>query len=98
MIKKADILERLKSLIGNELTSQNLHEAVFCEEKHKKIRRRFHAGTHTYLQYKINISNDSDMRSFVDITIPGNPYTYRMAVEEKEGQIIMNSEARIAFT
>ncbi|MGP7817422.1 hypothetical protein [Niallia sp. 01092] len=98
MIKKADILERLKSLIGNELTSQNLHEAVFCEEKHTKIRRRFHAGTRTYLYYKTHIPNDPDVQSFADITILGNPYTYRIGIEEKEGQIIINSEARISFT
>jgi hypothetical protein len=97
LISKGDILDRLKLLIGKELTSENLHEAVFCEEKHAKIRRRFHVGTHTYVHYKVYPSPDSDQESYADITIPGNPYTYRIGLEEKEGQLIIHSEPRISF-
>lgn len=95
MIKKTDVIERLNSLIGQELNSQALHEALFCEEKHKKILRRYHAGTYTYVQYKIHI--DSDETAYVDITIPGNPNRFRVKLEEREGQMIMQSEARINY-
>ncbi|MGJ7922156.1 hypothetical protein [Neobacillus sp. LXY-4] len=98
MIKKTDVIERLNTLIGQELTSQGLHEALFCEEKHKKILRRFNAGTYTYVQYKIQIGNNSDLPSYVDITIPGNPYKYRLGLEERDGQMIIHSEARINYS
>ncbi|WP_445492532.1 hypothetical protein [Niallia sp. 03133] len=98
MIKKADILDRLRSLIGKELTSQNLHEAVFCEEKHKKILRRFHAGTHLYIHHKILTKHDLELQTVADITIPGNPYTFRVGLEEIEGRVIVHSEPRISFT
>jgi hypothetical protein len=95
MIKKADILERLGSLVGKELTSTNLHEAVFCEEKHKKILRRFYVGTHTYIQYKII---NEETLSAVDITISGSPNTFRVGLEELDGQWIINSDPRINYS
>ena len=98
MIKNADVKERLDVLIGKELTSENLHEAVFCEEKHKKIRRRFHVGTHTYIQYQMKESKQLDLPSYADISISGNPNTFRVGVEEKHGQVMINSEARISYT
>jgi hypothetical protein len=96
MIKKADIIERLGSLIGKELTSENLHEALFCEEKHKKILRRFHVGTHTYIEYKIH--QDEGSQTYVDITISGSSNTYRLGLEEKDGQLLINSEPRINYS
>lgn len=98
MIKKSDVIERLNALIGKELTSQNLHEALFCEEKHKKILRRYNAGTYTYVQYKIHKDKTSDTPTFVDITIPGNPNTFRVRLEERDGQMIVQSEARINYS
>ncbi|WP_318504014.1 hypothetical protein [Bacillus sp. T3] len=98
MIKKSDVIERLNSLIGKELTSQNLHEALFCEEKHKKILRRYNAGTYTYVQYKIHTDKTSDTQPCVDITIPGNPNTFRVGLEERDGQLIVQSEARINYS
>jgi hypothetical protein len=95
MINKADILERLGSLLGKELTSTNLHEAVFCEEKHKKILRRYHVGTHTYIQYKI--INEQTL-SAVDITISGSPNTYILGLEKRDEQWIINSEPRINYS
>ncbi|MFT8320495.1 MAG: hypothetical protein ABF649_06275 [Bacillus sp. (in: firmicutes)] len=97
MIRKADILDRLKSLIGKELTSENLHEAVFCEEKHKKILRRFHTGTHTYIHYTVHTKVDVEWQTVADITIPGNPYTFQVGIEEINGQVIIHSEPRISF-
>lgn len=96
MIKKSDVIERLNTLIGQELTSRNLHEALFCEEKHKKILRRYNAGTYTYVQYKIQ--KDSNMQPCVDITIPGNPNTFRVELEERDGQMIIHAEARINYS
>ncbi len=96
MIRKTDVIERLNSLIGQELTSQNLHEAIFSEEKHKKILRRYHAGTYTYVQYKIHIGSDAP--PYVDINIPGNPNTFKVGLEEKDGQMIIKSEARINYS
>lgn len=98
MIKKADVLERLTTLIGKELTSENLHEAIFCEEKHRKIIRRFHNGTHTYIQYKIMTDKHTDHTMFADITIPGNPNTFRLRLEEQNGKVIVLSEPRINFS
>lgn len=98
MIKNADIIERLGLLIDKELTSESLHVGLFCEEKHKKIRRRYCAGTHTYIQYKIKVQKQPELKSFVDISISGNPNTFRINVEEKDGQIIINSEPRISYT
>ncbi|WP_209121256.1 hypothetical protein [Alkalihalobacillus sp. BA299] len=97
MIKKADMLKRLSSLIGKELTSRNLHEALFCEEKDQKKLRRFNFGTHTYVQYKIHLDKNSDIPPFVVITIPGNPTTFRVDLEEKEGQMIIHSEPKINY-
>ncbi|WP_322447943.1 hypothetical protein [Robertmurraya mangrovi] len=98
MISKADVIERLGSMIGKELTSQNLHEALFCEAKHKKILRRFSFGTHTYVQYKVQIDKDTQKPAAVDITIPGNPNTFRVGLVEENGQLIINSEPRINFS
>lgn len=94
MIKNADVIERLGFLIGKELTSENLHEAVFCEEKHKNIRRRFNFGKHIYIQYKFNL----DIQSYADISIMGNPNTFRIGVAEKDGKFIINSDPRISYT
>jgi len=96
MISKADVIERLRSLLGKELTSVNLHEAIFCEAKHQKILRRFHVGTHTYVEFKLDKNNDTP--EFVDITIPGNPNTFRLGLEEKDGQLVIVSEPRINFS
>ena len=98
MIKNADIKERLDLLIDKELTSEILHVAVFCEEKHEKIRRRFNVGTHTYIQYQIKRQEQLDIQTFADIFISGNPNTFRVGVEEKDGQVIINSESRISYT
>ena len=57
MIKNADIKERLDLLIGKELNSENLHVAVFCEEKHKKMLRRFDVGTHNIFNTKLKDKN-----------------------------------------
>lgn len=97
MIRNADVTERLRSLIGKELTSENLHEALFCEEKHQKILRRYHLGKYTYLEYTLKGTENSHELSFVDITIKGNSNTFRMDIIEKDGQILLNSEARISY-
>jgi hypothetical protein len=96
MISKADVIERLRSLIGKELTNENLHEAIFCEAKHQKILRRFHVGTHTYVEIKLDKNNDTP--DFVDITIPGNPNTFRLGLKEEEGKYIISTEPRINFS
>ncbi|MFD2804600.1 hypothetical protein ACFSYB_06985 [Litchfieldia salsa] len=95
MISKADVIERLGTLMGKELTSSNLHEALFCEEKHKKILRRFHHGTHTYVQFNIQ---ENVTPVFVEIRVPGNPNTFKLELEEKDGQLIVQSEPRINFS
>lgn len=96
MIKKSDVIERLNSLIGQELTSRSLHEALYCEEKHNKILRRYNAGTYTYVQHKIH--TDSDLRPYVEVMIPGNPNKFRVGLEEIDGKMIIKSEARINYS
>ncbi|RSK25598.1 hypothetical protein EJF36_01000 [Bacillus sp. HMF5848] len=99
MIKNADVIERLSSLIGKELTSETLHETLFCENKHFKIRRRFHVGTHSYIQYKIKEQQQqTDTQLVADILISGNPNTFRVGVDEKNGQLFINSEPRVSYT
>ncbi len=98
MIKKADVIERLSTLIGKELSTENLHDALFCEVKHQKILRRFHAGTHTYVQYNIQKESKETIQHFADITIPGNPTIFRVALEEKAGKMVIQSEPRINFS
>ncbi|WP_078544613.1 hypothetical protein [Litchfieldia alkalitelluris] len=98
MIKKADVIERLNTLIGRELTSESLHEALFCEVKHQKILRRYQAGSHTYVQYKLHISSDGSTPPFADIIIPGNPTTFRVGLEERDMNFHVISEAKINFT
>jgi hypothetical protein len=96
MISKADVIERLRGLMGKELTSESVHEAIFCEAKHQKILRRFHVGTHTYVELKLD--KNSEIPAFADITIPGNPNTFRVGVAEVDGQLIIVSEPRINFS
>ncbi|MEB1809621.1 MAG: hypothetical protein LPK26_20390 [Bacillaceae bacterium] len=98
MIKKSDIHERLASLIGQELTNENLHDALFCDEKHIKIRRRVRNGTHSYLNYKVRSAPTNNGQPVVDITISGTPNIYRLALEEKDGKLIIQSEPRINFS
>lgn len=97
MIRKADITERLRGLIGQELTCANLHEAIFCEEKHQKMMRRYHLGKYTYLEYKIKPNENPLEPSFVDITITGNSNTFRMNIIEREGKFVIDSDARISY-
>lgn len=95
MIRNPDVVERLGSLIGKELTMESLHETLFCEDKHQKIRRRYNVGTHTYIQYKIKSQNE---QTFVDILISGNPNTFRMGIEETDGKLLLNSEPRVSYS
>lgn len=97
MIKKGDILDRLKTLIGTELTNENLHLAVFSEAKHQKNLRRFHVGTHSYLKYTVHSHEESNNQAIADIIVLGNPYTYQVGVEVIEGKYIIRTEARISF-
>lgn len=98
MISNADVVERLRSLIGQELSSNILHETIFCEAKHQKVLRRFHLGKYTYLEYKIKEQDGIDTpSSFVDISITGNPNTFRMGVENKDGKLIITSEPRVSY-
>jgi hypothetical protein len=98
MINKADILDRLRALVGKELTIQNLHKALFCEDKDWKRLRRFNSGTHTYLEYKVHIDSNSNKPPFTVIKVLGNPNTFRMDLEEKEDKIIICSEPKINYS
>ncbi|MHC0035367.1 hypothetical protein [Pseudoneobacillus sp. C159] len=92
MINNKDIVDRLELLMGKELTSENLHETIFCEGKHQKILRRFNLGKYSYIQYKIIPP------SFADIVISGNPNTFRIGIKEKDGKHVVNSAPRISYT
>jgi hypothetical protein len=85
-------VDRLELLLGKELTIENLHETIFCEVKHQKILRRFHLGKYSYIQCKIIPP------SFADIVISGNPNTFRLGIEEKEGKQVITSAPRISYT
>ncbi|GAE35971.1 hypothetical protein [Halalkalibacter akibai] len=98
MINKADVLERLKTLVGKELSSRNLHEALFCEKNDSKRLRRFNAGTHTYVDFKIYSAKGSEETTYALIKIPGNPNTFKMDLTEKEGNILIQSEPKINYS
>jgi hypothetical protein len=98
MIQNADIIVRLKPLIGQVLTSQTLHEALFREEKHKKILRRFQSGKHKYIEYEVKFQGQPNSEPVVDITLTGNPNTFRVGVQEIDGKFMIYSEPRISYT
>jgi hypothetical protein len=98
MIHNADIIERLKPLIGQVLTSQTLHEALFCEEKHKKIMRRFSSGKYEYIEYEVKFQDQPNSGLVADITLLGNPNTFRIGVQDINGKFIIHSEPRISYT
>jgi hypothetical protein len=98
MINNADIIERLRSLIGQELTSHTLHEALFTEEKHKKIIRRFNSGKYNYIEYKVKIQEQAEFKYVADITLLGNPNTFRIGVQNIDRKIIIHSEPRISYS
>lgn len=98
MVNNADIIERLRLLIGLELTSQTLHEALFCEEKHKNILRRFNSGKYHYIEFKVKIQEQPDSKYVADITLLGNPNTFRIGVRDIDGKYIIHSEPRISYS
>jgi hypothetical protein len=98
MINNADIIERLRLLIGQELTSYTLHEALFSEEKHKKILRRFNSGKYHYIEYKVKTQNQPSINYVADITLIGNPNTFRIGIQDLDGRYIINSEPRISYS
>lgn len=91
-------MERLRTLIGKELTSSNLHEAIFSEIKHQKILRRFNVGSHSYIDYQIKKAESDEEKLVVDIKISGNPNTFRMGLEENDEVVIIASEPRISYS
>jgi hypothetical protein len=99
MINNADIIERLKLLIGQELTSHTLHEALFTEEKHKKILRRFNSGKYNYIEYKVKIIEQVDSKYVADITLLGNPNTFRIGIiQDSDLKYIIDSDPRISYS
>jgi hypothetical protein len=98
MINKADVIERLGSLVGKKLNNQNLHEGLFCEVKHQKLLRRFNLGKYSYIEYKIKEQEHPVIRYVVDISLTGNPNTFRMDLIEIDGKFIIHSEPRISYS
>jgi hypothetical protein len=98
MINNADIIERLRLLIGQELTNQKLHEALFCEEKHKKILRRFNTGKFNYIEFTVKKQDQLSVQYIADIALLGNPNTFRIGVNDLDGKSIISSEPRISYS
>jgi hypothetical protein len=98
MIQNADIIERLRLLIGQELTNHTLHEALFTEEKHKKILTRFNNGKYNYIKYTVKNEEQDDGKFVADITLLGNPNTFRIGImQDIDGKFIINSDPRISY-
>jgi hypothetical protein len=98
MISNADIIERLRLLIGQELTNNTLHEALFTEEKHKKILRRLNSGKYNYIEYTVKNQEQANGKFVADITILGNPNTFRIGiVQDFDGKFFVNSDPRISY-
>lgn len=99
MINNANIIERLRLLIGQELTSHTLHEALFIEEKHKKILRRFNSGKYNYIEYKVKIQEQPESKYVADITLLGNPNTFRIGImQDSDLKFIIYSDPRISYS
>lgn len=97
MIKKADILERLTTLMEKELTSENLHKALFCEEKDKKKIKRFQQGKQSYVQFKIRKVEEQNTH-YGDITVMGNPNIFTIELDEKGGKMLVHSEPKLKYS
>ena len=95
MIQNADVIERLGTLIGREITDENLHEALFCEKKHQKVLVRFQLGKHSYVHFKTPLEKSN--ATYADIKISGNPNTFRVRIEQENDQWIVHSEARVSY-
>jgi hypothetical protein len=98
VINNADIIDRLRLVIGQELNRQQLHEALFCEEKHKKILRRFNSGKYNYIEYKVKKQEHPNISYVADITLLGNPNTFRIGIQDLDGRYIIHSEPRISYS
>ena len=77
------------------MTDNNLHEALFCEKKHKKLLVRFELGKHSYVDF--NIVQDRDEQTYADIIISGDPNTFRVPIEKKDSKWFIQPEARINY-
>jgi hypothetical protein len=97
MINNADVIERLRLAIGKELTSQTLHETLFCEKKHQKILQRFYIGKYNYIEYQVKQPDHSSDHYVADISLKGNPNTFRIGIKEIDGIFMIESEPRISF-
>ena len=97
MIQNGDIQDRLNGLIGKELTDEQLHEALFCEKKHKKLLVRFQLGKQSYVKFKTRFLNNPEMTPHADIHVLGNPNKFSVKVEQKDGKVIVISEARVNY-
>lgn len=99
MINNSDTIERLRSMIGQELTSHTLHEALFTEEKHKKILRRFNSGKYNYIEYTVKIQEQAESTYVADITLLGNPNTFRIGIiQDSDRKFIIYSDPRISYS
>jgi hypothetical protein len=98
VINNADIIDRLGLVIGQELSCHTLHEALFCEKKHKKILRRFNSGKYHYIEYKVKIQEQPTIGHVADISLLGNPNTFRIGIHNIDGKFIITSEPRISYS
>jgi hypothetical protein len=99
MISNADVIERLGGLLGKELTTQNLHEAIFCEAKHQKLLRRFTLGKYNYIEYQVKNEVQPNGHFVADILISGNPNTFRVGIQAlNNGTSIITSEPRVSYS
>jgi hypothetical protein len=98
MISNADVIERLGGLLERELTIESLHEAIFCEPKHQKLLRRFALGKYVYIEYKIKNEVQPNSHTVADIEIVGNPNTFRVGIESRDGTIMVTSEPRVSYS
>ncbi|WP_096153927.1 MULTISPECIES: hypothetical protein [Bacillus] len=97
MIQNGDITERLNGLIGKELTDEHLHEALFCEKKHKKLLVRFQLGKQSYVKFRTRFLDHLEMTPHAEIHVLGNPNKFSVKVERKNDKVFIISEARVNY-
>ena len=97
MIQNGDIQERLKDLIGKELSDEQLHQALFCEKKHKKLLVRFELGKQSYVKFRARFLDNPAMPSYADIHVMGNPNKFSVKIAKVDEKIVVTSDARINY-
>jgi hypothetical protein len=95
MIKTSTALELLTHLLGEELTSTNLHEALLVEPEHKKALQRFWDKKAAYVTFSVH---EFDAQKWASISISGSPDLIRLRLNEIGHKLIVTGVGPVDST